>query len=58
MADEEILKKAEEIRLLKQTEKLERDIRSRIDFARGGYDPKEVYELMLKFAKDHIKELT
>jgi hypothetical protein len=57
MTEEEILKSAKDIQLRKQTEKLEQDIRSRIDFARGGYDPEEVYKLLLRFAKDHIKEL-
>jgi hypothetical protein len=53
MSEEEILKRAEEIRLRRRRTKLEQNIESRIDFERGGYGPKEVYELILKFAKDY-----
>lgn len=53
MSEKEILKRAEEIQLQRQKRKLEQDIRSRINFGRGGYRPDEVYELLLKFAKDH-----
>ena len=47
------LKTAAEIQLEQQAQKLDQDIRSRINFARGGYTPEEVYKLMLKFAKEH-----
>ena len=53
MSEEEILNRAEEIRLQRQTKKLEQDIESRINFRRGGYSPKEVRKLLLEFAKDH-----
>ncbi len=53
MSEEEILKRAKEIRLCRQKQSLEQDIKSRIDFEKGGYGPKEVYELILKFAKDY-----
>lgn len=47
------LKMTEELELQRQTKKLKQDIKSRINFVRGGYRPDEVYELLLKFAKDH-----
>jgi hypothetical protein len=53
MSEEEILKRAKEIRLWRQKQSLEQDIKSRINFGKGGYRPNEVYELLLKFAKDH-----
>jgi S-adenosylmethionine synthetase len=53
MNEEEILKRAKEIRHQRETKKLEQDIKSRINFARSGYGPNEVYELLMKFAKDH-----
>lgn len=47
------LKMTEELELQRQTKKLKQDIKSRINFVRGGYSPNEVYELLMKFAKDH-----
>jgi len=40
-----------------QQRNLEKKIRNRIDFSRGGYTPKEVYEMLMSLAKDYNRKI-